>query len=476
MAFAFVACDNYEEPNPPAQSNTQSTVVKPEDVKFTNDLAADKTYSLDDFNEKGENMLLATLAGPDLGDYYAYKVVGQISSDGFATFAEVPTIIEAANDEKTLYNVSVVPANMQAAYQQAVTKDPDAKKIQIRYALYTASQGAAGSQDAQIGDTFVGPFDFILKPYDPAHVIEPNYYLVGTASDFEVAQAIKLNHEGNQYDNPIFTKVFDVTSGWTWKLIPESTFAAGDYVSANGSEWGPVNPDDDSFAGTLVASTLTDGTYKEANFGVLGETGPYMLTVDMETLTYEFTLAIENLYTPGGSNNWSQTASQMLYTNDYTTYLGMAHLSGEFKFTAKPNWDGPNYGAGAEEGTLSTDGGNISVPADALYWCNVNLETLKYELTGITAVGLIGDATPSGWDASTNLTPSDDFLKWTGTVEMKGAGEYKIRCNDAWVIDFGGDPQNLNFKDNNIPTPGAGTYEVTVDFSILPYTITFTKK
>ena len=59
---------------------------------------------------------------------------------------------------------------------------------------------------------------------------------------------------------------------------------------------------------------------------------------------------------------------------------------------------------------------------------------------------------------------------------MAGAGEYKIRCNDAWDIDFGGDPQDLDFKGGNIATPGEGTYDVTVDFSILPYTITFSKK
>ena len=478
MALAFVACDNYEEPNPPAQSNTQSTVVKPEDLKFTNDLAADKTYSLIEYNQKGENMPVATFAGPDLGQYYAYKVVAQISGDDFATFAEVPTAIDTANEEKTLYTVSVVPANMQAAFQEVVTKDPDAKLIQIRYALYTSSQGAGGSQDAQVGDTFIGPFSFTLKPYDPAHVIEANYYLVGTASDFEVSQAIKLNHDGNQYDNPIFTYVFDVTPGWTWKLIPESTFTAGDYVEAAGSEWGPVIPDDDSLEGTLAASTLVDGTYTEANFGVLGENGPHMLTVNMETLTFEFTLAIANLYTPGDSNGWNQLNSQLLYTNDYTTYLGMAHLSGGFKFTAKPDWSGPNYGDGGAEGTLSKDGsaGNLSVADNGLYWCNVNLEKLTYTTTPITAVGLIGDATPAGWDASTNLKPSADFLKWTGSVTMKGSGEYKIRCNDAWDIDFGGNPQALNFKDNNIPTPGAGTYDVTVDFSVLPYTITFTRK
>lgn len=478
MAFGFAACDNYEEPNPPAQSNTQSTVVKPEDVTFSNTLKADQVYSLSAYNAEGANVPVATVAGPNLGEYYAYKVVAQISADGFNKFAEVATSVDAANEEGTVYTVSVVPANFQAAYQQAITKDPGTKQIQIRYALYTTSKGAAGSQDAQIGTSFYGPYDFSLKPYDPERVIEPNYYIVGTASDFEMTQAVKLNHEGNQYDNPIFSYKFDLTPGWSWKIVPESTFLTGDFLQADGSEFGPAIPDDDSLKGDLVASTLVDGVYTEANYGQLGETGPYMFTVNMETLKFEVSFAVDNLWTPGNSNGWSHAASQLLYTNDYTTYLGMAHLSGEFKFSVQPDWNGLSYGAGKTEGTLSKEGdaGNLNAGADGLYWCNVNLVELTYTLTPITAVGLIGDACPNGWDASTPLTPSADFLKWTGTVAMKGTGEYKIRCNDAWDIDFGGNPQDLNFKDNNIATPGEGTYDVTVDFSVLPYAITFSKK
>ena len=58
---------------------------------------------------------------------------------------------------------------------------------------------------------------------------------------------------------------------------------------------------------------------------------------------------------------------------------------------------------------------------------------------------------------------------------MKG-GEYKIRANDAWDIDFGGSNDDLIFKGGNIPSPGEGKYLVTLNLASLPYTISFTKQ
>lgn len=187
------------------------------------------------------------------------------------------------------------------------------------------------------------------------------------------------------------------------------------------------------------------------------------------------------LYTPGASNSWNQEASQKLGTTDYTIYSGFAHLSGEFKFSSQPNWNGINFGAGTEPLTLSIagDAGNLSVPNDGLYYLkNVNVTALTYEEPiEITSIGLIGSATPKGWDGQTNLTPSDDFLTWTGTVTLT-AGEFKFRCNDDWGIAMGVDLNNLDMSGGaaNISWGEAGTFEVTLDLSSIPYKATLVKK
>jgi long-subunit fatty acid transport protein len=136
-----------------------------------------------------------------------------------------------------------------------------------------------------------------------------------------------------------------------------------------------------------------------------------------------------------------------------------------------------NYGF-AEEGKLSTDGGagNINAGANGLYWCQVNTTELTYSLYLAETLGVIGDATPGAWDNSTALTPSADFLVWTGDVEFKAGGEWKLRANNAWDVNLGGDMNNLSKDGSNIATPGEGVYTVTLDLSKLPYTVSVAKK
>lgn len=478
LSFGFVSCDNYEEPNPAPQTNAQGTVLKADEVTVATALTDGETYDLKGLNDANESIVLATVAAPNL-DNYSYKAVVEMSKDAsFSNSGSFEATVEPANEEATLYNIVAAPDALQGVYYKTISKGPKAKEVQLRYSLYTVGGDAAAKQEARIGgpDTYYGPFAMTILPFPSDLVIEDNYYLVGTACDWEVAKAIKLNHSDlSPYDDPVFTFKFDVTEGWWWKIIPESTFVTGDWASGPHSQFGVEVNGDESLTGILVAH---DGT-NEPNAGCLNVTGPYLLTINMEDMTYDFSLAIECLYTPGNSNGWSQTASQLLTTVNYSDYFGFAHLNGEFKFCSAPNWDGINFGMGGAEGQLSNDGGagNINAGADGLYWAQANISSLTYALTPVTAVGLIGDATPSGWDAATNLTPSADFLTWTGTMTLK-AGEFKIQCNNGWDIQMGGAADCLVTKAEdgnpaNIPAPAPGTYKVTVHLDQLPYTVTF---
>lgn len=202
----------------------------------------------------------------------------------------------------------------------------------------------------------------------------------------------------------------------------------------------------------------------------------YLASGSYKGMPYESD-AVENLWTPGNSNGWSQADSQMLYTDNYIEYMGYAHLNGDFKLTTQANWDGTNYGNGGD-GTLSADGGagNLSAPGDGLYWITANLETLHYDLYAVTTIGIIGDATAKGWDGSTPLTPDASFLKWSAVVDFKGSGNWKFRANDDWAVNLGGDSSHLTQNGPDIPTPGEGSYLLTLDLSKLPYTFTAVKQ
>ena len=319
---------------------------------------------------------------------------------------------------------------------------------------------------------------FLSEELDRLDPIEQNYYLLGTVNGWSVAQAIKLNHSDKDvYDDPAFSIKVDISaadaaSGWWWKIVPESTYATGNWVDAKNASFGVAENGSEELSGMLVGRTATE----DCGAGCLKVQGPYLLTINLEEGTYKFEMAIDNLYPPGDSNNWSHAASQMLFTKDYANYYGYANLNSIFKFTSAPNWDGINYG-NAGEGVLSTDGGagNLTVAEPGLYWLHVNLAALTYEATLVKTIGLIGDATPNGWGASTALTPSADNLVWTGEVTF-GAGEFKFRANNEWTINLGGSMDDLQQDGANIGTPGEGTYTVTLDLRSLPYKATFVKK
>lgn len=468
LCLGFVACDNYEEPNPAPQTNPQAPVMKVEDLTIASTLTTE-VYNLATLNDANTPIEVGTITTSALPAGYEFRVVAQVSANDFASYGEFDGEV-VAPAEGDVYKVTFAPDALQGAYYANITHDPSTASVKVRYALYTVT----GDQKARIGgnDWYVGPYELSLKPFDPTIIIEDAYYLIGSSDgNFKLADAVKLGHSGGSpYDNPVFSLKFDVASpDWQWILAPASTVATGrlDGKVKLGSEY----EGEMGLGGTLIQST---NVYPFA----LGETGPYLLTVNIETKEFSWSLAIEQLYTPGDANGWSQGASQILTTTDYVNYSGMAVLSPNgFKFSSQPDWNGINYGNAGEEGKLSTDGGagNLAVPELGLYFCSVNISDLTYT-TALTSVwGVIGSATPNGWDASTNLTPDEKKLVWTGSMHLT-AGELKLRANDAWDIDFGGALNNLEYKGANIVIDETGDFDVVLDFSQVPYTLTLTKK
>lgn len=481
VALSFAACDNYEEPNPQPQTNPQESILKTDDIAVADSLAG-AAYDLTQLNADGKSIVVGSVLTSKLPPLYEFVADVEISSDGFTRVGKVPAKVTQTAD--TVYTVSVSPDDLNGAFVEAVSKGPKAKEIALRYRLETKID----NQIAYVGGTgkYYGPYKMTVTPFPSQLVIEKAYYVLGTINGWSVAEAKKLSHsDENQYDDPVFTIKVDITpdqakDGWWWKIVPQSTFSTGDWVNANGGQFGVATNGDEAMKGALVGMTVdAEGKVTlEPGAGCVKEAGQWLLSINLEEGTYEFSSAVDFLYTPGATNGWNQGNSQLLSTEDYATYKGVAKLSPDgFKFSSAPDWDHVNYGAGADTGTLSTDvaAGNLSVATAGLYFCEVNTASLTYKTSLISTMGLIGDATPGAWDASTALTTTDQLV-WTGTVKMKN-GEYKFRANDAWDIDFGGAANDLKYKGDNIKwTQGEGDYDVTLDFSKIPYSATFVKK
>jgi hypothetical protein len=82
----------------------------------------------------------------------------------------------------------------------------------------------------------------------------------------------------------------------------------------------------------------------------------------------------------------------------------------------------------------------------------------------ITSVGLIGSATPGGWDVDTNMVQDIDSANlWTLTVDLI-EGACKFRADDDWVVNWGNSdfPIGVGTQDGpDIPISTAGTYDIT---------------
>lgn len=170
----------------------------------------------------------------------------------------------------------------------------------------------------------------------------------------------------------------------------------------------------------------------------------------------------------GWDNSTAMTYNPMTGKYSISVYL----LTGAFKFRLDNSWD-TNYGDNGNNLSLDAGGADISV-TEGNYTIVLDIDNLVYSITPIVdAWGIIGSATPTGWDNDTLL----DFDSSTNTYSIimdLVVGEFKFRLNHDWGTNFGDNGNNLTLDSggSNIPVTTAGKYYITVDFTGLTYTIT----
>lgn len=100
----------------------------------------------------------------------------------------------------------------------------------------------------------------------------------------------------------------------------------------------------------------------------------------------------------------------------------------------------------------------LTEPA-GFYKVDIDLTSQALTYTAINRVGIIGSATPNGWNSDQAMTYNATEKCW----EIKGitltAGEMKFRANNDWVLDWGGSLTDITFKGGNINV-AAGKYNI----------------
>lgn len=196
--------------------------------------------------------------------------------------------------------------------------------------------------------------------------------------------------------------------------------------------------------------------------------GRYNITFNPGTGEYSFaedtgfeSIGIIGSATPGG---WDSD-TDMTDNGDGTYSLLIGLLDGEAKFRANNDWP-VNWGAtDFPAGTGVQDGPNIPV-SFGLYWVTFNSNTGEYNFEP-ASVGIIGSATPGGWDSDTDMAPSDANPSVVVLNVDLVDGEAKFRLNNDWPVNWGAAdfPTGVGVQDGpNIPVT-AGNYDVS--FNVL---------
>ena len=301
-----------------------------------------------------------------------------------------------------------------------------------------------------------GKFNLEITPKSP--FIDSGYYLVGDMFNAEgvdgwntVSEKQAFKHSAKDvYDDPVFTITFETKEAdQYWKIIPKKNIDAGTFWAD-----GVVGPKEN---GSI--SKEGDLTNVGPGAGRIKEPGKYMLTLNM--MDYSYTIKpVPELYMKGDANGWD--GYDYLAGDDGVHFTGFMYLNQNgFKFTTAPDWSGTGYG---ENFSTAPDAGNIVMTEPAGYYkVEVDLFEKTYKLTPITSIGIIGAATPGGWDAETPLTYNKTERCWeVQDIKLK-AGDCKFRANNAWAMQWGYDGEKFVFS-TNAPqvqfVPEAGTYDI----------------
>lgn len=432
LALASCAGDYDDWANP--QANEQEASAAKYGVTFANGSEAEGSMADEDgiINLVTVNSTDANVSGFTLQDF---KVNG-VAVNG--TMVGNSVQVSASELEKLVCE--------QNKSRASVARD---LKVETQVSINLASGDA-------VSITTKGETTGKFTPTATPQLDEKGYYMLGqvNGNEWDAKSPVWMN----KISDGVYQLKVTTTADKNWfKFYAGSNFVSEDWDSINKGALGcKENGSEDTFGYILY-----DGdSWGELQTPVIPGAGTWIVTLDMNNLTY--TVGKPVLYMAGDANGWA--------TNDYLAGEDGVHFTGfmylnqnGFKFCTQPEWKGTNYGA---DFNTAADAANITMTEEAGYYkVDVDLESKSYVLTPITTIGIIGSASPNGWDSDVDMTyvPYNAETKELGYWEAKditlASGEIKFRANDDWAINWGGDVNALTQGGGNIAVE-EGTYDI----------------
>lgn len=218
-----------------------------------------------------------------------------------------------------------------------------------------------------------------------------------------------------------------------------------------------------------VTKELADGVSHAVEVRIISEAGNEVTTLISDPITLNITpyaaeIIYPDLFVPGSYQGWDPASAPTIFSvgfdDNYEGFNFFGDNDTQFKLTDGPSWD---LAYGTSDGTTLELGGidnNLMAPEAGVYLISADIPNLTFSLTK-TEWGVLGDATPGGWDVDQDLVY--DAEKNTLSVNLDlSAGEIKFRANDDWAINLGDTGANgdLSFGGDNIVIGEAGNYNI----------------
>lgn len=312
--------------------------------------------------------------------------------------------------------------------------------------------------------------DVAVKVHAP-FVCETEYYIV-VGDDVENAIALsRAEPNMSPYDAPEFTATVSApfaTDGTTrldyaFRIAPKSGLTdASKILGAVGGE---------DFYGATAQLT-------ESSFMIVQAAEDAALKYDVTFNAYTRQVTVKpvyfasEIYCAGNHQGWSPANGNVLYSdkngdNYNGVYRALIYMDGDFKFLEERAWTkefNADYFTTMEAPFIRGDGSNIKCSTAGLYVVTADLAAKKLSAVVMSKVGIIGSATPGGWDADTDMTYDAEARCYTLTAALT-AGEFKFRMGGEWSLpngyNLGGVALNdLVYNGSNLAIAEAGTYTV----------------
>ncbi len=240
--------------------------------------------------------------------------------------------------------------------------------------------------------------------------------------------------------------------------------ATNNWKFASQANWNGPNYGDDNKSGKLDPNAANN---------IASAKGYYKINVDATAMTYTAVPTVWGLIGDATPNSWNDETA-MTYYPAMRTWQGVMHLTAaNIKFRANHDW-GLNYGSDKADGTLGAGAANIPVSLAADYVVSLDLSHPNAYTYSANRWGVIGDATPDGWNSDQNMTWDATNKVLTITLNLT-AGQFKFRANDDWGVNLGGNIAALTQNGDNIAVAVAGNYTIKLDVSKPVYSCTVTK-